>query len=413
MQLTSLKLYIKQFLHDLQAQKLRTFLTLVGLSWGTVTVICLLAFGYGLQVNQQEQMKGLGDNIVIMWASQTSKPYAGYPKGRWFGFVPDDIKMMRRNISELEAVSGEFQRGNVQIRNGRKSKLIQVSGIEPEFAPMRTIEPEPGGRFLNEIDLNDKRRVAFIGNELRDEMFGENIDPVGKAILLDNVPYTVIGVMVKKKQDSSYSGRDKDKAFVPSTTFQTTYGDRYLDNIVFRAKSLDVHKRAVDRTYEVFSKKYKYDPSDREALAMWDTVEGNDFLIFFVAMRLFVGFVGFMTLMVGGIGLANIMYVVVEERTKEIGIKMALGAKKGFVLFGFIFETFILTTIGGGIGYGIAQIIISVAPMMNIKDYVGTPSLSLQDKLAVVAILGFIGLLASYFPARRAANMNPVQALKL
>ena len=413
MQLTSLKLYLKQFLHDLRAQKLRTFLTLVGLSWGTVTVICLLAFGYGLQINQQEQMKGLGDNIVIMWASQTSKPYAGYPKGRWFGFVPDDITMMRKNIPELDAVSGEFQRGNVQIRNGKKFKLIQVSGIEPEFAPMRSIIPEPGGRFLNEIDVAEKRRVAFIGNDLRDEMFGENIDPVGKAILLDNVPYTVIGVMVKKKQDSSYSGRDKDKAFVPSTTFQTTYGDRYLDNIVFRAKSLEVHKQAVNRTYEVFAKKYKYDPTDREALAMWDTVEGNDFLIFFVAMRLFVGFVGFMTLLVGGIGLANIMYVVVEERTKEIGIKMALGAKKGFVLFGFIFETFILTTIGGGIGYGIAQIIISIAPMFDIKDYVGTPSLSLQDKLAVVAILGFIGLMASFFPARRAANMNPVQALKL
>ncbi len=413
MQLTSLKLYLKQFLHDLRAQKLRTFLTLVGLSWGPVTVICLLAFGYGLQINQHEQMKGLGDNIVIMWASQTSKPYAGYPKGRWFGFVPDDIRMMRKNIPELDAVSGEFQRGNVQIRNGKKFKLIQVSGIEPEFAPMRSIIPEPGGRFLNEIDVAEKRRVAFIGNDLRDEMFGENIDPVGKAILLDNVPYTVIGVMVKKKQDSSYSGRDKDKAFVPSTTFQTTYGDRYLDNIVFRAKSLEVHKQAVNRTYEVFAKKYKYDPTDREALAMWDTVEGNDFLIFFVAMRLFVGFVGFMTLLVGGIGLANIMYVVVEERTKEIGIKMALGAKKGFVLFGFIFETFILTTIGGGIGYGIAQIIISIAPMFDIKDYVGTPSLSLQDKLAVVAILGFIGLMASFFPARRAANMNPVQALKL
>lgn len=413
MQLTSLKLYVKQFLHDLRAQKLRTFLTLVGLSWGTVTVICLLAFGYGLQNNQQEQMKGLGDNIVIMWASNTSKPYAGYSKGRWFGFVPDDIKMMRQNIPELEAVSGEFMRGNITIRNGKQSKLIQISGVDPEFAPMRTIAPEPGGRFLNDIDVNDKRRVIFLGNELRDEIFGAEVDPVGQAVLLDNVPYTVVGVMVKKKQDSSYSGRDKDKGFVPTTTFQTAHGDRYLDNIVFRAKTLETHKQAVDRTYEVFAKRYKFDPTDREALAMWDTVEDNGFMVFFVAMRLFVGFVGFMTLMVGGIGLANIMYVVVEERTKEIGIKMALGAKKSFVLFGFIFETFILTTIGGGIGYGIAQLIISIAPMFDIKDYVGTPTLSLQDKLAVVAILGFIGLMASFFPARRAANMNPVQALKL
>jgi putative ABC transport system permease protein len=174
-----------------------------------------------------------------------------------------------------------------------------------------------------------------------------------------------------------------------------------------------VHANAKQRVYEVLGQKYKFDPSDEEAIAMWDTVEGNDFMLFFVAMRWFVGFVGFMTLLVGGIGLANIMYVVVEERTKEIGIKMALGAKKNFVLIGFIFETFLLTGIGGGVGYVIASGIIAVAPKMNIQDYVGIPQLSLSDKLAVVLILGFIGLMASYFPARRAANMNPVQALKL
>ncbi len=413
MRFSSFKLYIKQFLHDLRAQKLRTFLTLLGLAWGTVTVICLLAFGYGLQRHQVEAMKGLGDDIVIMWASNTSKPYAGYPKGRWFGFVPSDIDMMRRNIPELGGVSGEFMRGNIMIKNGRKSKLVQSSGVEPEFAAMRTIIPEEGGRFVNEIDMAEKRRVLFIGNTLRDEIFGENVNPVGQAVYVDGVPYTVIGVMQKKKQDSSYSGRDQDKAIIPATTFQATYGDRYLDNIVFKAARLDQHTRCVDRVYEVFAKRYKFDPTDREALAMWDTVEGNDFLIFFVAMRMFVGFVGFMTLLVGGIGLANIMYVVVEERTKEIGIKMALGAKKGFVLLGFIVETLILTAIGGGVGYGIAQVIISAAPHMGIEDYVGIPSLSLQDKLAVIGILGFIGLLASFFPARRASNMNPVQALKL
>lgn len=410
---TSFKLYLKQFLHDLRAQRLRTFLTLLGLAWGTVTVICLLAFGYGLQRRQVEAMKGLGDDIVIMWASNTSKPYAGYPKGRWFGFVPADIAMMRNNIPELGTVSGEFIRWNMSIKNGRKSKLVQCSGVEPDYAQLRNVIPEPGGRFINRVDLDEKRRVMFIGNALRDEIFGENVDPVGQVVMVDGVPYTIIGVMQKKRQDSSYSGRDQDKAIIPATTLQTTYGDRYLDNIVFKAASLEVHPQCIDRVYDVFSKRYKFDPTDKEALSLWDTVESNDFLIFFVALRMFVGFVGFMTLLVGGIGLANIMYVVVEERTKEIGIKMALGAKKGFVLIGFIFETFILTAIGGAIGYGIAQIIIAVAPKMGIEDYVGIPSLSLQDKLAVIGILGFIALLASFFPARRAANMNPVQALKL
>jgi putative ABC transport system permease protein len=169
----------------------------------------------------------------------------------------------------------------------------------------------------------------------------------------------------------------------------------------------------IERVYEVLAKRYKFDPTDEEALSMWDTVEGNDFLLFFVVLRWFVGFVGAMTLLVGGIGLANIMYLVVEERTKEIGIKMALGAKKGFVLGGFIFETFLLTAIGGGAGYLIAHGIIALANGMDIEEYVGVPTLALEDKLIIIGVLGFIGLVASLFPARRAANMNPVQALKL
>jgi putative ABC transport system permease protein len=408
-------LYFKQFLHDLQAQKLRTLLTLIGLTWGTVTVICLLAFGYGLQKQQEEAFKGLGDDIVIMWASRTSKPFAGYPKGRWFGFQPSDVDMLKSNISELEYVSGEYQRGNVSVRNGRSSKLIDVSGVNAEFGGMRAMVPEPGGRFLNEQDIAEKRRVIFLGDGLRDEIFGEGSDPVGKALLVDGIPFTVIGVLTKKPQDSSYSGRDKDKGIIPWTTFQTKYGDRYLDNIVWRAKDLTVHLAAKERVLELFAQKYKFDPTDKEAVPMWDTVESNQFLLFFVAIRWFVGFVGFMTLLVGGIGLANIMYVVVEERTKEIGVKMALGAKRAFVLTGFIFETLLLTAIGGGFGYAIASVILAIIPSFgeDMKEAIGTPTLSVMDRLAVIGILGLIGLAAAYFPARRAANMNPVQALKL
>jgi putative ABC transport system permease protein len=408
-------LYFKQFLHDLQAQKLRTLLTLIGLTWGTVTVICLLAFGYGLQKQQEESFKGLGDNIVIMWASRTSKPFAGYPKGRWFGFQPSDVDMLKSNISEMGYVSGEFMQGNVSVRNGRSSKLIDLSGVNAEFGGMRAMAPEPGGRFLNEQDISEKKRVIFIGDELRDEIFGEGFDPVGKALLVDGVPFTVIGVLTKKPQDSSYSGRDKDKGVIPWTTFQTKYGDRFLDNIVWRAKDLTVHLAAKDRVLELFAQKYRFDPTDTETIPMWDTVESNRFLLFFVAIRWFVGFVGFMTLLVGGIGLANIMYVVVEERTKEIGVKMALGAKRGFVLMGFIFETLLLTAIGGGFGYAIASGILAIIPSFgeDIKEAIGIPTLSIVDRLAVIGLLGLIGLLAAYFPARRAANMNPVQALKL
>jgi putative ABC transport system permease protein len=406
-------LYLKQFLHDLRSQKLRTFLTISGLAWGTVTVICLLAFGYGLQRNQETQMRGLGDNIVIMWAGRTSIPYQGYPKGRWFGFKPDDIQYLRQQVPQLKYITGEFRRSNVEARYGRRSKLVQVSGVNPDFGPMRNVIADWGGRFLNELDMDDKRRVVFIGNDLRDEVFGEGVDAVGKPLLLNGVPFRVIGVMKPKQQNSSYSGRDKDKAIIPAATFQAMFGDRYLDNIVYAATSLSVHQETKDGVKQALSDKYKFDPADTEVLWIWDTVEGNRFLLFFVAMRWFVGFVGFMTLMVGGIGLANIMYVVVEERTREVGIKMALGARKGFVLFGFIFETILLTLIGGGIGYAIAAFFIWGAQQAPIGDIIGTPMLSTPDRLIVVGILGVISLLAAYFPARRAANMNPVYALKV
>ncbi|MCK4857677.1 MAG: ABC transporter permease [candidate division Zixibacteria bacterium] len=408
-----LALYFKQFIHDLKSQKLRAFLTISGLAWGTVTVICLLAVGYGLQRNQEKQMKGMGEDIVIMWASRTSQPYMGYPKGRWFGFKMDDVAYLRENVSEIKYITGEMVRGNVEARYGRRSKLVQVSGVEPDFEKMRNTIPDWGGRFLNDRDLADKRRVVFIGNDLKDEVIGEDTDAVGRPLLLNGVPFTVIGVMKPKQQNSSYSGRDKDKAMIPITTYASIYGDRYLNNIVYMANDLTVHQRARDRVQEVLSQKYKFDPDDTEALAVWDTVEGSRFMLFFVAMRWFVGFVGFMTLMIGGIGLANIMYVVVEERTREVGIKMALGAKKGFVLLGFIFETVLLTIIGGGIGYAIAALFIWVAGKFDIGDIIGTPMLSTADRIIVVAILGLISLLAAYFPARKAANMDPVQALKV
>lgn len=407
------KLYLKQFLHDLRAQKLRAFLTISGLAWGTITVICLLAFGYGLQKNQETQMRGLGDNIVIMWAGRTSVPYMGYPKGRWFGFKPEDVNYIRQQVPELKAITGEFRRGNVEARYERRSKLVQVSGVHPDFGDMRNVIPDWGGRFLSDLDMAEKRRVVFVGNDLRDEVFGEGVDPVGKPLVLDGVPFTVVGVMKEKQQNSSYSGRDKDKAIIPLTTFQAMFGDRYLDNIVYAAKNLDVHEHVKEEVNLALSHKYKYDPKDEEVLWIWDTVEGNRFMLFFVAMRWFVGFVGFMTLMVGGIGLANIMYVVVEERTREVGIKMALGARRGFVLLGFIFETVMLTIIGGGIGYALASLLIWGAQKAPVGDIIGTPQLGTLDRVIVIGILGVISILAAYFPARRAAQMNPVYALKM
>ncbi len=405
--------YLRQFLRDARTQRLRTLLTLFGIVWGTAAVTLLLAFGRGLHAQVLKSQKGLGDNIVIAWPSRTSKVWQGLPKGREINVTEDDIAMLRREVPELKAISGEFQNNRVKMKVGRKVLVPQTHGISPEFGLIRNMIPEPGGRYVNDIDADDKRRVVFLGDQLAIDLFGKE-NPVGKVVHLDGVPFLVVGVMEKKDQDSSYSGRDKDKAIIPSSTFQTMYNKRYVDDFVFQPTSADAVGQVKDGVVATLAHKYRFDPEDKEAVGMWDTVEGLKFLdTFFLAFRIFLGVVGALTLVVGGIGVSNIMNVVVEERTREIGIKMALGARRGYILRQFLFETLCLTAIGGALGFAIAWGICAVFPLFHVEEFVGTPVLSAQIAAITTGILGTIALVAGFFPARAAASLKPVEAMRM
>lgn len=406
-------MFINQFLRDMRSQKLRTFLTLFGIIWGTTAVTLLLAFGEGLHAQMRKSAHGLGDKIVIMWPGRTSRPYEGLGKGRFIWFKVEDAFLLQREIKEMGQISPEYSQWSIQLKYGKNIYSQNVIGVYPVFADMRNMIPENGGRFINDLDIKNRRRVVFLGNRLKKDLFKEE-QAFGKYILINNTPFLVVGVMKEKEQDSNYSGRDAYKAVIPATTLSAMFGRRHLNNIVFKPKDPRQTEYVKKRVYEVLGKKYRFDPEDKEALAMWDTTGMDKFFNYlFYGLRIFLGIIGAFTLVVGGIGVSNIMNVVIEERTKEIGIKMATGAKRLFILSQFVFETLLITFISGAVGFLLSWGIISIVPMFKIEDYIGTPVFSASVAVVATLILGLIGFLSGFFPARRAASLNPIEALRL
>lgn len=403
---------LRQLYRNFKTQKLRTFLTTFGIVWGTVAVTLLLAFGNGLHKQVVKSAAGLGDRIVIAWPARTSIPFDGLGKGRRIRATEDDIVAIKSRVKGLAGISSEYSR-SFRVHHGDKTMMVDVSGVSPVFGTMRNLIPQEGGRFVDAIDMRDRRRVIFLGDQFAIDFLGEK-NPVGQTFMLGDSPFLVVGTLKHKEQDSSYSGRDKDKAFIPSTTFRAITGEKYLANFIYKAHKPGLNKSLTKKVRAVLASRKHFDPKDTHALKVWDTTEMFAFMdTFMLAFQLFLGIIGSLTLVVGGIGASNIMNVVVEERTREIGIKMALGSHRGAILRQFLMETLLLTAIGGSIGILIAWGICSIFPAFGLTEYVGDPTISVGLAILTASILGVVGLLAGYFPARDAANLNPVVAMKL
>jgi putative ABC transport system permease protein len=402
----------RQLLRDLKSQKLRTFLTTFGIVWGTAAVSLLLAFGKGFHEQVYKNSAGLGENILIAWPSRTSLPFEGLGKGRAIQLGEEDMVLVAAKAERLLGISSEYTR-NVKLNYAAKTLAVDVSGITPIFGTMRNLIPQEGGRFVNALDIELQRRVVFIGDALSKDVFG-GTDPVGKTIQLMGSPFLVVGVMKEKEQDSSYNGRDKDMAFVPGSTFRALTGQKYVDNFIFKAETTSDTERLKKNVLSILARKHRFDPKDKEALGIWDTTEMFQFLDnFMLGFRFFLGIVGSLTLVVGGIGVSNIMNVVVEERTREIGIKMALGARPSSILVQLILETLLITGVGGALGLGITASLCAAFPAFQLTEFVGNPVISPGVAAMTAGLLGAIGLLAGYFPARDAARLDPVVAMKL
>lgn len=415
-----LSIILNVFSRDFKRQRKRMLLTLVAILWGTMSIMLLLAYGEGMKVQFSKNLKGLGDGIVIVWGGQTSKPFMGFGKGRRIHLHPEDVDYIKSRMPELEVVAAEYIRWGAPVRYKKKLITERINGLYPEYETIRNFIPERGGRMINQLDMDLKRRVAFLGNGAKDRLFGPempNEETIGKTIYLYSTPYTVIGVMKPKIQMSSYQGQDEDVIAIPATTFHTLLGDPYLDNILYKPRDITNMKNIEKRVYEVMGAKYRFDPTDDRALSMWDVVEEakvtNDIMM---GIQIFLGIIGALTLLIAAVGVANIMYVSIKERTREIGIKMAVGARKIYILIQFVIEALGITFLGGLLGMAVAYILTELFKIVPIEsevlDFMGRPTVSLEIGITVTVILGILGFMAGLFPALKASSVNPTEALR-
>jgi len=404
------------FVRDFRKQKKRITLTVLALGWGTVSIMLLLGFGEGLHRQMTINSKGLGEGIAIMWGGQTSIPYKGMGKGRRIHLFPEDVGYLKERIPEIKEIGGQYDRWGVKLRYGENIVSEHVAGVPPSFEQMRNFIPEMGGRMINELDVKLRRRVAFLGNDLKERLFGDE-EAVGKQILVNSMPFTVIGVMKEKLQNSSYGGMDEDILSIPLTTFVAIFGDPHFDEIIYQIRDLEENELVERKIFEAMGAKHKFDPNDDRALSVWDTVAGSrEFDNIMFGITIFMAIIGGLTLLIAGVGVANIMYVSIKERTREIGIKMAVGARRSYILIQFLLEALLITFFGGAGGIAVSYVLTEgfkrVPIESDVLNFLGRPTLSFEIGLIVVVILSVMGILSGLFPAMKAASVNPVESLR-
>lgn len=409
---------VRFFLSEFRKRKKKVALITFALFWGTLSILLLLAFGQGMTTQFRISFSGLGQNLIMISGGQTSKTYQGLPKGRRIRLYPGDIKYLRERIPEIQIITLESYNNMPVSANGNEINRV-VHGTTAEFAKMRTQIPELGGRFLNPDDFKFGRKVAFIGWNVARDLFG-NENPVGKKIIIRRVPFTVIGVLKKKLQDSMYNGPDANQIYLPFSSFSQIDSQFYIDRIHIQPLTVDHSLLIEERVRTLLGRKYRFNPKDRYALGIWNTIENaQEAEAIFKGIEVFLGIIGALTLLIGAVGVTNLMYAIVKERTQEIGIKMAMGARRRIVVLQFFLETLFIFSKGTFWGFVSAFTMVHLIRLVpisyenfGIESYLLRPVFSLEIFIVYLVIVGTLIFLSGIFPALRASKMNPIASLR-
>jgi putative ABC transport system permease protein len=414
----SLREIFRQTLATFRAHKMRSFLTMFGIVWGIASVIILVGLGKGFSKDQHDRMKSLGKDLVIVWGGRTSSQVGGRAAGREIQLNIDDAELIRQECYLVRSVSPELRRTVPEV-SAFNSANRGVVGMWPSYQEFRSLLLEEG-RLITDDDEREARRVVILGSAARQQLF--NGQPaVGASVLIKSVPYTVVGVLAKKKQNANYDGPDNDYLFAPYSAVARDFPppDKpgvtrgWLDNIVFEVGSPQEHDAAVLQVRRVLGRVHHFDPTDKDALFIWDTMEAAEMVKkIFDVITIFFGCVAIMTLCLGGIGVMNIMLVSVTERTREIGVRKAIGATRTDILRQFFAESAILTVVSGALGLSFGVGLCSLMSLLPLPDFVPHPIVSTVSLVASVLTLSLITFTAGMYPARRAAEMTPVDSLR-
>ena len=408
----------------LTTNRLRTLLTASGIFWGVFILIVMLGFGNGIQAGVNKSLAGYATNALYLWGQSTSVPYQGLPPGRPINLNNEDTQALLTKVPGIDVLAPRIRlssyRGRNDVNSDNKVTDAEVSGDIPAFRHVLPMSL-PYGRFINQIDLDQKRKVAVIGERIHDDLFGKEVNPVGRQIQIRQISFTVIGVF-KPKHYGSNRERMGSLVITPLPTFQQVFnfGDAVGFYAMIPKSGLRTEEVGVEMR-QVLRQRHRVSPEDNRAYGDWNSE--SEFLQIqrlFIGIRAFVWTVGLATLLAGVLGVSNIMLIAIRERRREFGIRKSIGATPRSVITMVLAETATLVGVSGVLGLFAGLLALFVVDLItrpitksvDAEVYFDTPTIDLNVAVAAILALAVASLLATLIPARHAMNIDPVEALR-